>query len=343
MYGNLKDYLRNLNTGKLAPLHPNSLRTRPATTTAVPAPTRPCLCPCHYTYPVSSGANASSHAAEQDSCWQPYKKQPPYVGRGNVHQHPVAKLSMEGVVTRGGGSGGEGYDPAVVAHAARLMRLLENDYQSESNAHGNADRGNANQCESDSISDTISGLDQPYFGGGSMCAYHSDLKDSLYCYRSYGSAQHAILDYYNHYYNHRVSVKPSAEKPEGGETSFAETNVPLFQAPGPSYANLPGEGGDSYDHSQYCHCYHDSDASSIGDDPDYRNLPTACAYCSAEQEVGEGIATPPAPPHVPAGSICPDLNLTKEKLSYFEVLDYAHQIARGMEHLDKMKVCFSHS
>ena len=32
---------------------------------------------------------------------------------------------------------------------------------------------------------------------------------------------------------------------------------------------------------------------------------------------------------------------TETRLSYFEVLDFALQIARGMEHLEKMKVCYS--
>ena len=39
------------------------------------------------------------------------------------------------------------------------------------------------------------------------------------------------------------------------------------------------------------------------------------------------------------GSPARDVEQRRGDLSYFEVLDFAHQIARGMEHLERMKVC----
>ena len=355
MYGSLKNYLKSLNTGRLAPLHPRRAVGRTGQG-VIPYPTGgPCSCPCHTLHSDSDPAlrGRAVHASSMS---------------------PARADTSSAAYT--------GYhDPAVVAHAARLLRLLDSNYYHQSGS--NANRRNGTGPSGGSESDWPGG-GEPYAGDEGMCAYHSDVEETPYYW-----VQRSISQYYNSYYNHQPSVvsppgEPAQPVGPAGEADnvFAETpgtnaplipllespsaplspdaadtpvspgtNAPLLAGP-PSSNNIPSgdeccsdhccpyhsDSVSSHSDSNHSHCCsghsHSSEAScnDTGSVGSYRNVASGCIYCSTGQEGG-----------VAGGAdicLCPDVAVMEQgRLSYFEVLDYSGQVARGMEHLEKMKVC----
>ena len=349
MYGSLKDYLKQLKAGRLAPLHPSGVRTLAQGSGGAGQ----CLCPCHSLYPATPHAGAPSSAVTGS-------QRDPHSGRDT-------RRSSQ----RDSGSPCDPYtDPSVAAHAARLLRLLESDYY-----HQSHDRRGQDSDSDSANSDNVSVDDR------NMCAYHlhSDLKDSPYQY--YSRTQHAMSDYYNTYYNSLprnrgevgvataggvgvtatggvgvataggVGVAATGEvgvataggvgvattggagvATSGGVGVATAAETPGSNAPLLSYTNVTCGDADPSCHCSdgSCDC---SDCSECGN-TGYRNV---CIYCSAGQEQGSGGRVDEGAGGV-GRSLCPDMGVMQGKLSYFEVLDYACQIARGMEHLENMKV-----
>ena len=238
-------------------------------------------------------------------------------------------------------------DPASKAHAMRLLRLLN----SECGLQRLADD---HDCHHD---DTQGGaavkLGQSaysYSGLSETCVRRACLDNYPYWY-------HGTIprnDYYNYsrsYYNYSEQDK---EERESSESPFAETpgtNAPLLPPqPPPIYINTyEGEGvenSSSYP-QQECLC-HRLLAPNLNPYHSY-NLSTAsgCVYCCqcANSEVvggkepGDLANLGGAGLNVTAASSSSfSIDNSETQLSYFEVLDFALQIARGMEHLEKMKV-----
>ena len=137
-----------------------------------------------------------------------------------------------------------------------------------------------------------------------------------------------------------------AEQSDSAST-FVDTpcsSDPLFPTSSTTrleYANIEssnggsgGGGGGGGGGGESCRC----SVQSKGEDNTYCNdsVPSSspCVYCCPAQTQGPStILKEPWAQNV--GCACSD---TEGKLSYFEVLDYAHQIALGMEHLEQMKV-----
>lgn len=318
MYGSLKDYLRQLKSGKLVPLHPNALRgaggqrtSAAAAATAAsssPTPSSPgrCPCPCHALYQAAAVAHASQNAVGMSRG----------VGedgeRGNGALADASSLPDPYA------------DPTAAAHAARLMRLFECDYH-YSHRSTNQDGGDSDSANS------LDDLPPDYANEHSMCAYHyhSELDD--YPYHGPGAHRFAS-DYYNHYYNYRPTDQKEMTPSEAAETPGSGAAL----LPPPPYANVSESEGDSChcsDHSCTCSQHSDGADSQVGV---YRNVPpVTCIYCSTEP--GQA-ASGPAGEAAGGNCLCPDLSVMQGKLSYYEVLDYACQIARGMQHLEGMKV-----
>lgn len=296
MYGSLKDYLKQLKMGNLAPLHPNTVRTsgeRGGVSTG------PCTCPCHSSCQEEGEGVAGGRGEGVNNTRQ---VAPPF-SLYDSSQH----------------------DPAVLAHAARLMRLLDSDYYYQAARHG--DGTEKESCGSDSSSDCTSVDRALHFGGGGMCAYHSDLEESPYRYRW---MQQALSS--SGYYNSQGSSRDASSVHTG-------SNGPLLLAP--PYANLPSEGGASMTSmTSSCHC---SDNASASVDVEYRNVTSLSGRGVTGSAIGSGRGVTGSA--IGNGGTCggrckcPDTNMTRGQLSYFEVLDYATQISRGMEHLESMKVC----
>lgn len=316
LHGSLKDYLKKV---RLSPRNIYGARGTAGEGTR-PLPTGRCLCPCHSLY---RGGPTRRGVAQ---------------GRADSTEPHPASTSYY-------------HDPVVMAHAARLMRILDSDYYHRS---GSNPRG---EHSSGSDSGSMNG-DYPYTDDEGMCAYHSSLEDS-----PYGWVQRAVSQYYNSYYNYKAPAKPrtdplSAEMPGSNapmprtDSLSAETpgsNAPLL--PMPHFSNLPEEEEKEGDNpSHQCSC-RSSDIDSSTDQEGEGEGPgvytVGCVYCSERTAPSNGQGERPAPsngqaerPVASHGDVClcPDPSVMDGRLSYFEVLDYASQIARGMEHLQKMKV-----
>ena len=323
MYGSLRDYLKQLRMGNLAPFHPNTVRTSVERGGAGP-------CTCQEEEGEGEG---SVVGGRRDNV------------RQEASQRPFSLYDSSD------------HDPSVLAHAARLMRLLESDYYYQAARHGNGTEQES--CGSDSGSDCTSVDRGLYFEGGGMCAYHLDLDESPYRYRM----QQDLSGYYN------------------SQGAAGSSDRPMRLAP--AYANLPPNEGVASQTSS-CHC---SDSAIV--DVEYRNVASGSngrvtgsdervtrsngrvtgsggrvtgsggrvtgsggrVTGSGGRVTGSGGRVTGSGGRVTGnggtgnGSACGgrckclDVNMTRSQLSYFEVLDYANQIARGMEHLENMKVC----
>ena len=248
-------------------------------------------------------------------------------------------------------------DPTSKAHAMRLLRLLNSDYGLQRLAddleccHGDTQDGAAIKLGQSAYSYSYSGLSE-------MCVRRACLDDYPYWY--HGTVPRN--DYYNSYYNY----SKQQEAKEDSESPFAETpgtNAPLLppahHSP-PIYVNVcEGEGeanspGDLQQQQQEYLCHHLS-APNLNPYHSY-NLSTMsggcvyCCQCAAVSEGGErggrvGVYQETGADQTNPGGGGAGMNVntdnTETRLSYFEVLDFALQIARGMEHLEKMKVCYS--
>jgi hypothetical protein len=260
------------------------------------------------------------------------------------HLYPAGAQAAEESVSLGT------VDPASKAHAMRLLRLLNSEYglQQLTDDH--------ECCHDDTQGSEAAAIKlgqsaYSYSGLSEMCVRRACLDDYPYWY-------HGTMprnDYYNSYYNYS---EPQEQKEES-ESPFADTpgtNAPLLPPP-PIYINAcegEGDANSSGDPQQECHC-HRLSATNLNPYHSY-NLSTAsggCVYCcQCAAAVGEAVGggggggvgvyqqTRADQPSPGGGGANVTADNTETRLSYFEVLDFALQIARGMEHLEKMKVSF---
>ena len=372
MYGSLKDYLKSVKSGEI----PNPqlllyqqqqqlqvgqappMGTPPATVTTnltvanggapdqgasasgmtsseCPATNRKSmlsLCPYHYNQLTQHNRNGTT----------PYMSSSAPTGGAPSDQHyhhlyPAGAQAADESVSL------YDVDPASKAHAMRLLRLLNSEYGLQRLAD------EQECCHDDTKEEAAIKLGQSaysysYSGLSEMCVRRACLDDYPYWY-------HGTMprnDYYNSYYNNSEH-----EKKEGSESPFAETpgtNAPLLplHQPPPIYINAcegEGDANSSGDPQQECLCHHLS-APSLNPYHSY-NLSSAsgaCVYCcqcaaGVSEAVGGAVGGEGggANPGGAGMNVTADSD-TETRLSYFEVLDFALQIARGMEHLEKMKV-----
>ena len=213
-------------------------------------------------------------------------------------------------------------DPAVAAHMQRLLRLLQSDCyypQQQSEIDGGTANGAPHYDRLAPNYDRLApNYDRlaPLMVGGSRCAYRPCLQnDPYYHYRH--------TDYYN---QARLRESASPER-EGDE----EELLPLPPEFHPTYANVPNSTPDATLH------YRDEDA--------YNASPSTCPYCTQLASLAEysnlGGGTDASPDGTAnRQSMFSLANLCDGGLTHLDVLDFALQIARGMEHLEQMKVRF---
>ena len=297
MYGSLKDYLKKLSSGQLSPPQMHHLRQN-LTEGDKPSALNHCVCSCH-SQECSSNHETISLAREQHN--------------GPHSLSPCLSLTEVSSLP-------DNYcDPVAMAHAARLLRLLDTNYCYHSNFSIDTSYDEGRGAHSGMDATPI-----PEMGGrkrssssiiGLMCAYHSSFKEypSYYGY-NWAPASHSMSGYYNSYYNHRDSARPVARASSKVDTP---DSIAYSVCPRPSYVNIPEDDKeeDAVSTDYTCHCSDLPYYNNRGDP----NHNVSCAYCSVQSKGGSVV----------------DQN---RKLSYFEVLDYASQIANGMEHLEKMKV-----
>ena len=352
MYGSLKDYLKSVKTGKLP--NPQLLLHQAPPIAPPPATTTANLQVASRNASMSGMTSSVYPATNQQSTLNlcPYHHKQltqhrqngttpnmlPSVSTGGApvdhyhhHLHPSASVSLYDA------------DPASKAHTLRLLRLLNSKYYTQQVTDDH-------ECchDDDTTRDgaaTMSGqLVCSYCGLGEMCVRRACLDDYPHWY--HGTTPRN--DYYNYsrsYYNYSEQKKkddsgsPFAENPE--------SNLP--PQPPPIYVNAYEEQWDAnssgYPQQELvCHC-----ESPPNLNPYYNyNLSSSsgCIYCHQyvnSEAVGGGACQLTGTDRVNLGGA--GLNVaatstesTETGLSYFEVLDFALQIAQGMEHLEKMKV-----
>ena len=370
MYGSLKDYLKSVKTGKLP--NPQQLLSQQQSTSGhapPPPPHSPGLLPRNGPMGLATSEMMSSFypATNQQSTLSlcPYHRSqlarfgstpPPPPPTGTLGGAP----GNQGLLPTGAHAADESVslydmDPVSKAHATRLLRLLKSEYCLQHLAddidccHSDAGGGATMQSGQSAYS---------YRQLGDMCVRRACLDDYPYWYGTLPR-----FDSYNSYYNyHSASQKHErcSESPESHFTDTPGTMAPLLPPP-PIYVNdYEGEGdGISSHHHEECVCHEEREECTCPYQPSsslnqYRNLSASntciyCCHCAAEGGGGgEGGATQAPPTQPTAPGACDRSNLTTGEgntfseadrgLSYFEVLDFAQQIARGMEHLERMKV-----
>lgn len=206
-------------------------------------------------------------------------------------------------------------DPAVAAHMQRLLRLLQSDCyypQQQSEIDGGATNVTSHY---DRLAPNYDRL-APLMVGSSRCAYRPCLQnDSYYPYRH--------TDYYN-----QARLRESASPERDGDE---EGLLPVPPELRPTYANVPNSTPDGILNS------HDEDV--------YSTSPSTCPYCTQLASLAEysnlGGGTDASPDGTAnRQSVFSLANLCDGGLTHLDVLDFALQIARGMEHLEQMKVSF---
>ena len=267
-------------------------------------------------------------------------------------------------------------DPVSLAQARRLLRLLRSDYSyryysddyysREGQAENREGRENPafayNQLAPKYLSSNYDRL-APLVAGG-RCAYRPCLEDP-YHYPPPKGGERDYVEYYNQSegececrhlsvsphssvslsqedvrektpplvrptYTNVVSEQEILTQLLSSSRTSREENSPLFS---PSYTNVPEP---------------EAERQSMVSLPDgYIYSPSSmCAYCSLQlgdtvgeqQGVGLGVEQEEGPRERQAAEES-DSPLAGGGLAYFDVLDFGLQIARGMEHLEKMKVC----
>ena len=214
------------------------------------------------------------------------------------------------------------HNPEEAAHAAHLLSLLDSNY----NALGSTSAGADDREElMDKLSHGSSELWPSYAG---RCAYHPRMYEQYQCQYNYSCNAN---DYYNSYYNYRGdSTQPSDQPSDSARESPSSLSSP-------QYVNVPDNEGDRSVGECACACQNHYTCEDGGGN-EYSNVSsTGCNYCAPDRGIG------PAPGIAGcAECFCQDVKQSggggKEKLGYFEFLDYACQISRGMEHLENMKV-----
>ena len=380
MHGSLKDYLKSVKTGVLP--NPQLLlyqqqyvgQAPPIATPSITVTTNPSvangntpgqgasasgmissvypatnrksmlsLCPYHYNQLTQHNHNHNG-ATPYMSSSAPTGGTP-----GDQHYHHLYPAAGAQAAAQESVSLGN-TDPASKAHAMRLLRLLNSEYGLQQLADNH--KCCHDDMEGDEAAIKLGQSAYSYSGLSEMCVRRACLDDYPYWY-------HGTMprnDYYNSYYNYNSEH----EKKEDSESPFADTpgtNAPLLPPP-PIYINAcEGEGGanSSSGPQQECLCHHLS-ATNLNPYHSY-NLSTAsggCVYCCQCAAIGEAVGggggvyqQTGADQSNPGGggggggaNVTPDN--TETRLSYFEVLDFALQIAQGMEHLEKMKVSFAY-
>ena len=201
-------------------------------------------------------------------------------------------------------------------HAARLLCLLDSNFpQYDSNITG-IEYPNEVEEDLDSTrrSSIVSNSCECFVG---RCAHHSACVDD--CPHKYINIRRNV----NSCQNHRGSLR--------SELTLAETprsNAPLLSYP----PNLKEEEEEHV--SEDCPCRYlcnSTDQNSRSGPSSTVVALTSCAYCSPCRSKAAAPAC--------QDCVCCEANgKSKGRLSYFQLLDFASQISRGMEHLNKMKV-----
>ena len=370
MHGSLKDYLKSVKSGEL----PNPqlllyqqqqlLQVGQAPPIAVPLTTMTTNLQIANGNTLGQGASASGMTSLVDPTANrqlTLSLCPYHYNQLTQHNRNGATPYMSSSVPTGGAPGDQHYhhlyplgaqaaeesvslyniDPASKAHAMRLLRLLNSEYGLQRLADDHE------CCHDDTQDGAAIKLGQSaysYSGLSEMCVRRACLDDYPYWY--HGTTPRN--DYYN--YSHSYYNYSEEDKKEGSESPFAETpgtNVPLLPPqPPPIYVNAcegEGDANSSGDPQQECLCDRLS-APNLNPYHSY-NLSTAsgcvyCCQCAISEAVGGGMYQQTGADQ--ANSEGAGMNVTTDntetRLSYFEVLDFALQIARGMEHLEKMKV-----
>lgn len=352
MYGSLKDYLKSVKTGKL----PNPqllLNQQQVPLGHVPPPHSPSLLQVPNGNATISSEMTSSgyHATNQQSMLSlcPYhRNQLTLLGNVTSSSAPTggAPYNQQHLNSSGRARAEESVslhdiDPTSRAHATRLLRLLNSRYclQQLLDDNGCCHGDDEEEVGGETITAGVSAYSCR--GLSENCVRRLCL-DDYPCW--YGTLPQST--YYNSYYN------SSDHKREPSENSFADTpgsNAPLLPPP-LFYVNVCEGERDAISsnvsphecvcHQPECMCSHLTTTSLNS----YHNIDASntCSYC-CQCINSEAVGAMQRQISGANGSANLDgnENLQSESentLSYFEVLDFAQQIARGMEHLEKMKV-----
>ena len=375
MHGSLKDYLKSLKTGKLP--NPQLLLYQQQQQQQAPpidSPTTPPPTTVTTNFQIANGSALGASAFGMTSSAHPATNRqstlslcPYHYNQLTQHNHNGAPPYMSSSAPTGGVPGNQHHhhscpggaqateesislynvDPASKAHAMRLLRLLNSEY----GLQGLAD--NHESCHDDTEGEAAIKLGQSaysYNGLSEMCVRRACLDDYPYWYHGTRPRN----DYYNYSHSYYNYSEQDRKERESSESPFAETpgtNAPLLPLqPPPIYINTyegEWEANSSSYPQQECLCHHQL-APNLNPYHSY-NLSTAsgCVYCcqcanseavGGPQHPGDQANLGGAGLNVTASSASFFTDDTETRLSYFEVLDFALQIARGMEHLEKMKV-----
>ena len=270
----------------------------------------PCCCPCHYPLPTSAASdsdrteiNVNQYLNKQtDAVWT----QPPHVNESQPHPVLAAPQSPED----------SNSDPIAAAHAAHLLCLLDSNLSKyDSFITRREDQGDVeDKTQTNSEDSTGSNSSECYTG---RCAYHS-MDD---CPQYYNNTRREMS---NAYYNYRRNGQ------KGRSDHELANPPPLLSLP---YINTSTKVNEGEEHvvgdcaCQY-HTYQNSGRSCHGD---VASTSAHCSPCSGKAQTAVAAHCQNCGCHEVKGN-------SKGRLSYFEILDYANQISKGMEHLESMKV-----
>jgi len=261
------------------------------------------------------------------------------------HHHKMLQNEGEYSDMPAGGNAAPTYavDPAIVAHMQRLLRLLQSDscpYQSDYYPY-QEDKGGAGGTVSHYDRLAVSNYDRlAPLPNGSQCAYHPSLEDTYQRQPALGFAS-GRSEYYNQA-DTRESASPRQQSDNGVPPTLGSFPG-HFLGPGSEATPTPAQFSPSYTNVQGHPTSSAAADQPLPDEYDYAS-PATCPYCNQlaslveYSNVGGGTIPPLLDGAAPRQSMFSLANLYEGGLTHFDVLDFSVQIARGMEHLEKMKV-----